>query len=155
MTGNFGPDEISAIYAGLESHAKSLSIFQHVNTEEPQASPAGGIYCSIVFGELTPYAAASGLNSTTGRLSFHVVIWSQAAKRKYDPTDPKVIAAAAALMGAYSGDFTLNGAVKNVDLMQMTASGGWVEFGGSQCRAIDITLPLVVNDMFAQEAVSD
>lgn len=151
----FNDAAVTAVYAALESHAKAMNRFQDVNMQEPAGSPATGLYCTIVVGPIQPFAAGSGLRKTTGRIEFHVVVWSQAAKRQVDPVDPKVLSAALALMAAYNADFDLGGLIRNVDVMQVTGMPGWIEFSGSQCRAIDVTLPLVINDMFTQEATGE
>lgn len=150
MTGNFDDAAVVAVYAALESHAKAMNRFQAVDTEQPTASPAAGLYCSVIVGPITLLAAESGLDAATGRVEFHVMTWSQAAKRKVDPTDRKLLSATCALMGEYAGGFTLGGLIRNVDVFGMSAHPGWIDFQGSQCRAFDITLPLVINDMFAE-----
>lgn len=152
---SFGPDDIKAIYQALESHAVRLHAFQKVNMQEPTSSPGTGVYCSFTLGPFTPFAAGSGLNSTTVKFTMIAGIWSQAAKRGVDPVDPQVLAAMVALMGALSGDFTLGGLVRSIDLVNMTGQPGWVEFDGSQCRAMQVQIPITINDVLAQAATDD
>ena len=63
-------------------------------------------------------------------------------------------------MAAYSldldfGDFGLAGVVRNIKLTQMSAVPAWVDFGGAMFRVMDISMPIVINDMFTQSAGGD
>jgi len=58
-------------------------------------------------------------------------------------------------MGAYSGDFTLGGLVRDVDLLghsgqQLSALPGWLDMGEAKYRTVDITIPMVISDAWAQ-----
>jgi hypothetical protein len=56
-------------------------------------------------------------------------------------------------MAALSGDFTLNGQVRNVDILgesgeRLRAQPGFVEQDGKYFRIAELTLPVVINDMW-------
>ena len=55
-------------------------------------------------------------------------------------------------MGAFAGGFTLGGTVRDVDLFGMTAQPAYVDFEGKPFRTVEISLPLVINDMFSEVA---
>lgn len=145
----------NALFSALKSVPLQTRLFQDVDTHEPWNAPGTGLYCSIIMGPLRPEPAKSGLNSTTGSITFTVRVWSGAMIRSPDKVDPEVLAAVATLMTAYSADYTLGQLVRNIDLMAMSAQPGWVPFEGKQFRVMDIQMPIVINDMFAQVATDD
>ncbi|MET8987757.1 hypothetical protein ABZW49_20110 [Nonomuraea wenchangensis] len=74
-----------------------------------------------------------------------------------DAIDPAMLAALDALMSAYSGDFDLGGRIRNVDLLGQTgpplsAQAGYLEQDGNTYRVFTVTLPLLINDVWDQEA---
>ena len=82
-------------------------------------------------------------------------IYSNALQESPDLIDTNVIKAADALTTAYSGDFTLGGAVRDVDLLGMYGSplrwlAGYVTINSTIYRCMDLTLPLIVNDLWSQ-----
>jgi hypothetical protein len=66
--------------------------------------------------------------------------------------DPGLLGAVCVLLNAYNGDFTLGGLVRDVDVLSVRADPAYVEQEGGWYRVMDVTLPIVVNDMFSQEA---
>ena len=149
---------ILAIYSALTSHAKSLAIFEAVNQSEPENAPGTGAYCSILLGDGEP-VRSSGLNSTSWRQEFLARIYVLRRQRPTEATDPAILTATAALMAAYSADFTLSavppGLVRNIDLLgasgtPLSYKPGFLEQDGSTFRVMEITLPLILNDAFAQ-----
>ena len=71
--------------------------------------------------------------------------------------DPNVIKAADVLMTAYTGDFALGGTIRKIDLLgahgaALQAQAGYVTIGQTMYRCMDITLPLIINDLWRQAA---
>lgn len=144
-----------AIFAAAESHALATGLFERVNGHEPRSSPGSGLSAAVWFAGLDPVAAVSGLAVTSARLLFTVRIYANALVEPQDGLDPSVIAATDALMIAYSGDFTLGGLIKDVDLLgahgfALSARPGWLDMGEAKYRTVDITLPMILNDVFPQ-----
>jgi len=141
----------TALYASLKSAALELGLFQAVDTHEPLNAPGNRLFCSIVLGPMSP-VTSSGLAAVSGRITFAFHLWSSAMQKPYDNIDPEILAATASLMGQLSGEFTLAGTVRNIDLFSMSAQPGWVDFEGKQFRVVTLTVPVVINDMFAEVA---
>ena len=95
---------------------------------------------------------SSGLAAVSGQVTLMVHVWNWAQKRPLDDVDPDVLAATCALMGAFAGGFTLNGTVRDIELFQMSAQPGYVNFDEKEYRAMVITLPVLINDMFTEVA---
>ena len=104
-----------------------------------------------------PYAIRSGLDATTVRAVFTVRIYMNMIQEPQDEIDINILDATDKLMEAYTGDFTLGGAVRNIDLLGaggpgLSANAGYIEIDKRIYRAMTITVPVVVNDVWSQEA---
>lgn len=144
----------SALYASLESAAQSLGLFQAVEAHEPVNAPGRRLYCSIVLGPapMRPLPAASGLAAVSGEITFTFTVWASWNQRPLENVDPEVLAAVASLMTELSGEFSLGGTVRNIDLFSMSATPGWIDFQNEQFRVMNLSVPIVINDMFAEVA---
>lgn len=145
----------AAIFAALESHAQASGLFDRVNGHEPRNAPGNGLTCAFWFAGLVPIPAASGLAATSARLTFTARIYLPALAEPQDAIDPAILSAADTLMIAYSGDFTLGTAIRDVDLLghsglQLSAQPGWLDMAEAKFRTVDITIPMVINDAWAQ-----
>ena len=144
-----------ALYAALESQAKSLAVFDEVNTNAPIKPPEtkqNGVSLSIELGPWTP-VPSSGLQMTSGKITFVYQLWSSLMQRPLSGIDPQVLGALAAVVAALSEGFTLGGLVRNVDLFGMSAEPGYVaDFEGKPFRVVRLDVPVIINDMFEQEA---
>jgi hypothetical protein len=144
----FDGDAVNALYAALESHAKSLGIFRRVNNHEPENAPGEGLSCSIILGPIAADGRMSGLSTVSGTITFNVLIFNPMMQKPLDGVDPAVLTAVSTLLNAYSGSFTLGGTVRDIDLLSLRAEPVYVEQDGKQFRVEQITLPIVINDLW-------
>lgn len=150
--------QVLDFHAAMESHQRSLGVFEAVNMHEPKSAPQlRGVTASTWIQTLGPARGASGLAATTIRLEYRTRIYSSAMRENADMIEPEVIEAAAALMEAYSGDFELGGRVREVDLLGHFGPGlgwqaGYLNLEGKFYRVLDLTVPLIVNDVWPQDA---
>ena len=148
---------ITDILNELVSHADGLGRFERVNEHEPKNAPGSGITAAIWLDRMRP-VTSSGLASTSALLVFNVRLYAALLNVSDDLIDPQMLAAVDELCAAYSGDFTLGGLVRHVDLLGVEASAaleavaGYLSTGGNEFRVITITLPLIVNDLWEQVA---
>lgn len=145
---------VGAITAMMESHALRLGIFSRVNKHEPKNAPSG-LVASIWAAYLGPALRQSGLTSTTALLIFNVRITTNMLGEPQDGIDITVLNATDALFAAYSGDFDLGGTVRNVDLLgangtPLAANAGYLPQDNKMLRAMVISVPLIVNDVWSQ-----
>lgn len=141
-----------ALFAALTSHAKGLGIFERVNSHEPDSTPGSGLSCSITLGPVTADPAASGLDAMSGEIQFAVRIWSSMMQKPLDAVDPDVLGAVFVLLGAYAANFTLGGTVRDVNVLALKAQPAYLNHEGKEFRVIEITLPIVINDMLPMGA---
>lgn len=149
---NFSAAQASALFSAIQSYAQELGIFQSVDTHEPWNAPGNRLFCSINLGPIRPVPAASGLAAVSGQVTLVIRVWSSALQKPLDNIDPELLAAVCSLMGQFAGGFTLGGTVRDVDLMAMSAQPAYVDFEGKPFRVVEISIGIVVNDMFAEVA---
>lgn len=147
--GFFDTSDVNALYAALESHALKLGIFQRVNLHEPENAPGEGLSCSIHLGPIAADGQMSGLGSVSGTITFLVMVWNSMMQKPLDGVDPAVLTAVSTLLNEYSGNFTLGGTVRDIDLLALRAEPAYVEQEGKQYRVEQITLPIAINDLWS------
>ena len=156
---SFDDAAVRTLFDQVVSHAASLGIFERVNSHEPKNAPGSGLSCSVWAGPIGPIARASGLASTSGRVVFNIRVYSSMLAEPQDDIDREILTATSVLMGAYSGDFTLGGNARAIDLLGMygtplSADPGYINHDGKLFRVMEITLPVIVNDMWSQTATA-
>lgn len=147
---------ITGILDAVVSHALATGLFDAVNGYEPKSAPGSGLTAAAWVQSLDP-VRGSGLASTSVRVALTVRFYANMLADPQDAIDPYVTNAADVLMGAYSNDFDLGGTVRNVDLLGehgegLRAQAGYLEQDRTMYRVMDITLPLIVNDVWGQAA---
>lgn len=152
------PLDIVAILNRVQDHALASGWFTAVNGEEPKSPPdTAGLTAAVWVQDIGPARGGSGLVSTSIRLGLMVRLYAGLFTEPGDAIDPNLTAALDALMRSYSGDFSLDGTVREVDLLgqfgdPLGAKAGYMVQSGTEYRVMDITLPLIVDDLWDQEA---
>lgn len=150
--------DIGDILDQLVSHAQASGHFETVNefkVDEPSGA-GSGITCGIWVDDITPLRS-SGLASTSVRLLFKVRLFSSTESTPESYLERAMVDAVSALLDAYSGDFELGGEVRAIDLLGMAgqplaANAHYMNLSGVIHRVMDITLPVLVNDVWTQTA---
>lgn len=152
----FDAAAVTALFAAVESHALTLGLFERVNIHEPKNAPGNGLSCAIWVDSIK-HARSSGLASTSGVVIFQGRIMSNMLAEPQDGIDPQILSAVCVLMAEYSGSFTLGGTVRGVDLLgaegeSLSAKAGYLNMDSRLFRAMELTLPIVINDLWTQVA---
>lgn len=139
----------------IMDHALASGHFVKVNGHEPKSAPGNGLTAAVWNQDGGPAIGASSLDSTTLRLEFSVRLYSPMIMEPQDAIDPALMRATSALFEAYSGDLTLGGDVRDVDLLgahgvPLSWKSGYMPQDNKMFRIITITVPLIINDVFAQ-----
>lgn len=144
----------------LATAAMSLGQFEEVQGHEPRNAPGVGTTCCIWVTRREPIQS-SGLASTSVRVeTMHRLYRNALADTNLDIIETEMQDAADALVEYYTGHFQLGdvtGAVRMVDLLGAYGAplgyvSGYLNVSGTQYRVIDVTVPLILNDQFDQEA---
>lgn len=143
------------IVEAVVSHAASTGYFEKVNFHEPKNPPGYGLSCAAWIQSIVPQGNASSLIATGGRILLNIRIYGRFLEEPQDAIDPQMFEAVNALYTAYHGDFTLDGLVRNVDVLgefgiPLTMQAGYLEMSKGMHRIMHIELPLIVSDMWVQ-----
>lgn len=147
---------VTALFAAMQDHALESGLFETVNGHEPKRAPSSGLTAAVWSQSIAPIPEQSGLQATTGLLVFNLRIYQNMLMNPQDAIDPAVLSAVDYMMGAYSGDFTLDGLVKEVDLLgssgtALNAMAGYISQDSKLYRVMTITVPLIINDIWSQQ----
>ncbi len=147
--------EIEALLDALVSHAATTGHFESVNEHEPKNSPGNGITAAVWVQGYRPLAGASGLQATTGLVTFTLRLYQPFLSEPGDVIDINMVRAFDDLMSLYHNDFTLDGLIRNLDLLGQFGNGlsfdaGYLTIDNKNHRIIDIHIPAVVNDLWTQ-----
>lgn len=139
----------------LIDHAKRLGLFDKVAGHEMKNGPGLGVHCEIFTDTIDP--ARSGLASTSIRLGIKVRVRTDMLGDPQDGIDPRIVRAAGQFMESVTNDFEVEGAARFVDLLgahgvPLSARSGYVPQDGKQYRAMDVIVPIIINDVWDQEA---
>lgn len=145
---------VVALLDGLKSHAQALGMFERVIGHEPHNAPGSGLSCAIWAGPVDP--VGSSLVSTTTRVEFTARMYVPGTSPD-DSTETTILALVDGMCGSLTGDFTVGGLARQVDCLgeagaPLAAKLGWVVMEGQQYRIADVTIPLIVNDLWTQGA---
>lgn len=151
-------DEAAAqsLLDALESHAMTLGLFEKVNGHEPGNAPGNGLEVCFWLQRVGPAVGFhSGLAATSALLVWQARITLNFTYEPQDAIDPKLMGAAAALIGEYAGDFTLGDLVRAVDLRGMagvplSCEAGYLPQDNVLFRAYTLTIPLIFNDAWTE-----
>ncbi len=139
----------------IMSHAQSLGLFEQFVGHEPISSLGQGLTGGTWVSEIQPFPKGGGLAVTSAVAVYAVRLYTPALQQPLDAVDPALTNATDKLMEAYSGDFSLGGNVRNIDLLgetgfRLAAKAGWQALGDQMMRIMNITIPVIINDAFTQ-----
>lgn len=143
------------ILDAVVSDVQSTGYFDKVNTHEPKKAPRTQMTAAVWIESIDPIALASTLSYTSARLVFKLRMYQNMLREPQDMIDPLMGKAASRLMRRYHDDFDFEGLVRNIDLLgaygvALSAISGYLDVDGKMLRIIDMTIPVIVNDVWPQ-----
>lgn len=145
------------VLSELESHCLRRGTMDQVNTYQPEQVPGNGVTCAIWVQRIGPARAGSGLSATSVRVEYGVRLYTPSLQAPKDAVDTFLLEATSDLMLSFTGDFTLGGVARAIDLLgaygaPMEAVAGYARFpdGDTEFRIMTISVPVVVNDVWDQ-----
>ena len=151
----FDSAAVSTLFDKAQSHAMALGLFETVHSHEPKSAPGNGLRAALWVQDIRPVGAASGQAATSGVVTLYVRVYSSFLQHPFDEIDPNLLSATTTLLGAYTGDLDLGATVRNIDLLgmygaAMSAQAGYINQDNKVYRIMTVTLPVVINDLWAQ-----
>lgn len=154
----FNADAVSDLFNAIVTGAMDTGIFETVNSHEPKTAPGAGLTCSVWVDSIKP-VKSSGLDQTSGLVSFFIRVYNPMLAEPQDDIDPAILSAVSVLMAAYTGDFDFGqvAEVRNIDLLGqygdgLSATAGYMEISNKMFRVMVLTLPVIIDNLFVQEA---
>ena len=148
---------IDDVFDAVVSEVQRSNYFRTVIAHEPKRKPGHGLTAAIWVQNIAPFVARSGLSVTSGVLIFIIRIYSNMLKEPQDAIDPEMLRAVSNLMRTFHDDFDfdLPDIISNVDLLgaagtPLNAQAGYLEHDTVMFRIYDITLPLIIHDVWPQ-----
>ena len=153
----FDQAAVYALFDSVRTHVQTLGVFSGVLTHEAKSKPVAGLSAEIWSMGIRPVGQVSGLAETAGTVTFHIRIRTNMMQKPEDDTDKILMTATMALIGEYSGNFTLGGTVMAVDLLGMhgealSAQTGYLEQDGTLFRVATVVLPIIIDNLWVQSA---
>lgn len=131
--------------------------FDRVNKYEPKSPPGNGFEAAVIWGGSAPHAGGSGL--ATAAMVYIVIIrvYRNMLADPPETIDSDLLGIADDVLDDLGGDFDLGGTVRNVDIFgeagtPLSTKTGYIDVGGTMYRALDITVPIIVNDVISEAA---
>ncbi|WP_327132012.1 hypothetical protein OG311_13560 [Streptomyces sp. NBC_01343] len=145
---------VTGIFDAMVSHVAASGRFDRVEEQEPKNAPGTGVSAALWMQSVEPIRS-SGLAATSGRVEVSIRIYIPTTADSDDRVDRALLEATDTLLTAYSGDFTLGDLVRSVDLLgaygvPLSAQGGYLKQDQTLYRVMVLTVPLIVNDIWAQ-----
>lgn len=140
----------------VASEVSATNLFDAVNGAEPKGAPPDtGLTAAVWVANLSP-VPSSGLATTSMLFTLSVRLYTSMVTEPQDMIDPQLMAAVDTLMAAYTGNFTLGGLVRTIDLLGSHSEGlrgeaGYVEIDRKLYRVFTVNVPMIVNDVYLQE----
>lgn len=146
----------NALIDALASHAARLGIFENVTKHEPKSAPGQGLTAAIWVQHIGP-VRSSGLRSTSALVIANVRVGTNMIAEPQDEIDPEVMDAVDKLFEQYTGNFTLDGLIRKVDVLgesgqTLQANAGYLTIGTSMYRVMVVQVPMIINDAWEQVA---
>lgn len=146
----------TTLISAIASEVMKTGLFDAVNGAEPKGAPPDtGLTAAVWVAALQPIPA-SGLAATSMLFTLSVRLYTSMMAEPQDMIDPQLMVAVDTLMAAYTGNFTLGGLVRSIDLLGAHSEGlrgeaGYVSIDNKMFRVFTINVPMIVNDVYVQE----
>lgn len=147
---------IAGIYDAVQGHLLRTGWFDRVAGHEPKNAPGNGLTAAVWLAKIQPDTKSSGLAATGGRITLSIRIYTPMLAEPQDDIDLNLAQATHATMLALSGDLTLGGLVRAVDLLGMSSAdglsgeAGYLNQDQKLYRVMVITVPILINDLWEQ-----
>lgn len=146
-----------AVVDELDSICAATGLFRQTITFEPKRAPDAELAAATWFVRYRPGGGASGLTATSAVLDFNTRLYTNMLQEPPGAIDPSLVIALDTVLTSIHADLTLGGNVRNVDVFgetgqPMDATSGYLDIDGTMFRVVDIRIPCIINDAWAQTA---
>lgn len=146
---------IDLAFDEVVTQAKVSGLFDRVNQYEPKSSPGTGLTFAAWTQSILPIPLHSGLDVTSARLLLQGRIYMPFVAEAPDFIDPQATKAASYILAQFTVNFQVHESMW-VDLqgahgVPLRSQAGYVELDRKMFRILDIDIPFIAGDVYAQE----
>lgn len=148
---------LETIQDAVVSDIQGSGYFDKVNQHEPKRAPGFGLTAAVWMQQLVPVPAGSGLDRTSALLVMMARFYSLMIGEPQDMIDVNLMKSTSNVIRRYHDnfDFDLDPLVRNIDIfgsagVPFRVDAGYVEQDGTMFRVMDLTIPIIVNDVWIQ-----
>lgn len=144
--------DATGLFSGMSSHLRSLGLFESVGKHEPKSAPKGlSAWC---WTDNIRAIRDSSLTKICVLVIFKIRTCQNFMSKPEDEIDPRLLSAVGKIMNDLAGDFTLGGAIRNIDILgefgtELSAQAGYLKIDNTVHRIMDINVPMVVDDVWS------
>ncbi len=148
--------DTGSILDKLQGILLGTAYFETVVMHEPTSAPGPGKNAAIFMDHIAP-TQASGLDKVSVLMVINVRIFANGNQEPKDDIDKDLATVIDLVMNSIAGDFTLDGEARNVDIFgvegtKFQAQYGYLRQDSTLYRMADITVPIIINDVWTEEA---
>ena len=148
--------DIQNILDNVATHIMATGYFDTVLGYESKQSPSTGLSAALYVEDIRPIRT-SGLANTSIRMELELRLYSSTYQEPYEGIDTTLVRATDAVFTAVISDFDLGSEARHVDIFgaygqPVRVRSGYINLNGMEFRVFQITLPIVVDDVWPQAA---
>jgi hypothetical protein len=153
---NFDSAAILALRQALTTQASASGLFTRVIGHEPKSPPGNGFSYCIWLGPVTSVGRVSGLGASAGRVEWTARIMTPFLQKSEDEIETDLMRRILQMIGLYSADITIGATVMEIDLLGAYGTGlqtsaiGYLEISGSHYRVAELTIPVIIDNLWTQ-----
>jgi hypothetical protein len=150
------PQWLKDVSSAVISVGRALGAFDKVNGHEPKNAPGRGLTLSYWLDRVRPCTRGNGLASTSANVVWLARVQLPGTYDPADEVDPILGVSAGKLINAYAGNLTMGGAVlpgidlRGIEGVKLEGRYGYVTQEQKQFRMFDMTVPVLVNDVWSE-----
>ena len=146
--------ELAPALDALRSICRKSAGFEIVHPHEPRKPPVSGFSVGAWLNAMDPVPRRSGLAATSLRVEFNVRIYLPMSGRP-EAIDTETARRVDLIFRALHDDITITPADHEIDWLgaygeTVRARSGWLTIENTLVRIMDIFVPIIVNDAYAQ-----
>ena len=139
------PFNVTGTMRTLQSHLAAAGYFRHVQIGEPKSAPTQRFTAAIDMVAIDPHDIT--LAAICALYTMKVRVYDNMTHEPQEDVELEMAIVVDKVMNDLSGDFTLGGTVRGIDMAQLNTRWAFLEVDRTMYRIADISIPIIVNDV--------
>ena len=139
------PFDVTNTMRAIQSHLAAAGYFRHVQIGEPKAAPSQRFTAAIFMEAIEPHDIP--LATICALYKMVVRVYDNMTHEPQEDVELEMSIVVDKVMNDLSGDFTLGGTVRGIDVSQLRTQWSYLDVDRTMYRIADISIPIIVNDV--------